>query len=130
MLTRSLWKCRACRLSWFPAGGAATACPACGGTELGGTLELFHVGIALIALAGLGWLAPSFLGDHPLPAFASIIESPARTEAAPPRHADEVTTVKQEQRHVTVKDRRTSKLTSKKVKKRQKAKKRSQHVQR
>jgi len=50
MLTRSLLQCRACRLTWFPQRGSGAACPACGGTKLGGTFELFHAGIALIAL--------------------------------------------------------------------------------
>ena len=54
MLTKSLLQCRACRLTWFPTGGAGAACPACGGTRVGGTLELFHVGIALIALGAIG----------------------------------------------------------------------------
>src|SRR5437773_11996935 len=55
MLTRSLLQCRACRLTWFPQRGSGAPCPACGGTKLGGTFELFHAGIALIALGLIGW---------------------------------------------------------------------------
>src|SRR5947199_6090780 len=62
MLTRSLLQCRACRLTWFPQRGSGAACPACGGTKIGGTLELFHAGIALIALGLIGW----FLRHGPL----------------------------------------------------------------
>src|SRR5439155_25872694 len=31
-----LLRCQTCRLSWFPQGGPATACPACGGSHIGG----------------------------------------------------------------------------------------------
>src|SRR5918911_1351578 len=55
MLTRSLLQCRACRLTWFPQGAAAAACPACGGTKVGGTLEFFHLGIALILVGAGAW---------------------------------------------------------------------------
>src|SRR5438132_12179215 len=55
MLTKSLLQCRACRLTWFPTGGAGAACPACGGRRVGGRLELFQVGIGLMALGGIGW---------------------------------------------------------------------------
>src|ERR1700694_4667702 len=50
-------RCRACRLKWFPQGDAGAPCPACGSSEVGTALQLFHVGIALIALALIGWMA-------------------------------------------------------------------------
>lgn len=148
MLT-SLLKCRACRLSWFPQGGAAAACPACGGTQVGGTLELFHVGVLLILVAVAGWVAPSVLGDNAgifavgvAPTVPAVIQSkevtanvengPARGETVTLRRGEEVTIVKQERRRVLVKDRRGNQVyvSKKKLKKRHKAKKRSEHVQR
>jgi hypothetical protein len=150
MLT-SLSKCRACRLSWFPQGGAAAACPGCGGTEVGGTLELFHVGVLLILLAVGGWVAPMVLGDGTAALFpertatpasvpaviqsketASVEKGPDRGETVTLRRGEEVTIVKQERRRVLVKDRRGNQVyvSKKKLKKRHKAKKRSEHVQR
>ena len=87
MLT-SLLKCRACRLSWFPRGETAAGCPACGGTKLGGTLEPFHIGMALILLALAGWAAPLVLGDRAaltLPAILQSRPAVAEAERAPPR---------------------------------------------
>src|SRR5258705_12613279 len=55
MLTRSLRQCHACRLTWFPQTGAGAGCPACGGTKVGGTLELFHAGVALILAGAIAW---------------------------------------------------------------------------
>src|SRR5438046_2392463 len=55
MLTRSLRQCHACRLTWFPQTGAGAACPACGGTRIGGRLELFHAGLALILAGAIAW---------------------------------------------------------------------------
>ena len=150
MLT-SLLKCRACRLSWFPRGEAAAACPACGGTELGGTLELFHLGVLLILVAVAGWVAPMVLGDGaalfqeraaspvPVPAViqskeltANVEKGPDRGETVTLRRGEEVTIVKQERKRVLVKDRRGNQVyvSKKKLKKRHKAKKRSEHVQR
>src|SRR2546421_11228729 len=88
MLTTSLLRCRACRLTWFPQGGAAAACPACGGEKLGGTLELFHLGIALIAAGLIGWMGPMILGEHalpsiPIPAFLQSNEPTAAVERSP-----------------------------------------------
>ncbi len=91
MLTKSLLQCRACRLTWFPQGGAGAACPACGGTNLGGTLELFHAGLALIVLGAIGW----FLRHGPLsvlpaaPAHAPVqsMQPLASVEHASPAHA-------------------------------------------
>jgi len=117
----SLLRCRACRLTWFPQGGAGAACPACGGTKLGGTLELFHVGIALIALGLGGWfMRQGSLGERAAAAIPALIQT------------KEPAADKQEDRRVAVKDKRSSQVhvSTNKVKKRQKAKKRSQHVQR
>ena len=124
MLT-SLLKCRACRLSWFPRGETAAACPACGGTKLGGTLEPFHIGMALILLALAGWAAPLVLGDRAALTLPAILQSKpavAEAERAPPR-AGEVQVP-------AAKVVRSTKFKSVKSKKRQKAKKRSKHVQR
>ena len=54
MSTKSLAQCHACRLTWFRQGEAA-GCPACGGTRIGGTLQLFHAGLVLSALGLMGW---------------------------------------------------------------------------
>ncbi len=123
MLTTSLLRCRACSLKWFPKGGAVAACPACGGAKFGGTLELFHVGIALIALGLAGWVGPLFLGERALPTIPAVLQSKeltANVEKGP-----------------SVKDRRgdqvnvpSKKIKSHRVKRSKKAKKRSQHVQR
>src|SRR5437763_13685360 len=76
MLTRSLLQCRACRLTWFPQRGSGAACPACGGTKLGGTFELFHAGIALIALGLIRWfLRHGPLGDQFGTALPAIIQA-------------------------------------------------------
>ncbi len=128
-MLKSLSRCRACRLKWFPQRGAGAACPACGATQVGGTLELFHVGVALIALALISWMGRRALADHPLATIPAVIQAKELT-------AD----VKREDRRVPVKDRRgnqvyvpsnkvkSDKVKSTKVKRRQKAKKRSQHV--
>jgi hypothetical protein len=58
MPKKRLLRCRACRLKWFPQGDAGAPCPACGSSEVGTALQLFHVGVALIALALIGWVAP------------------------------------------------------------------------
>jgi len=148
MLT-SLSKCRACRLSWFPQGGTAAACPACGGNQVGGTLELFHVGILLILLAVAGWVAPMAFGESvnlfperaaspvAVPAVvqsketANVEKGPDRGETVTLRRGEEVTIVKQERKRVLVKDRRGNQVyVSKKKLKKRKAKKRSEHVQR
>jgi hypothetical protein len=115
MFTKSLRQCHACRLTWFPQGGAAS-CPACGGTKIGGTLELFHVGLALILIGAVGWLfrqGPLSEGGAPP---AQAVHG-AQLAQAPERHHD---------------DEAVSKKTDKvKVKRRQKkAKTRSKHVQR
>ena len=124
MLT-SLRKCRECRLSWFPRGEAAAACPACGGTRLGGTLEPFHSGMALILLALAGWAAPLALGDRAALTLPAILQSKpavAEAERAPPREG--------EVQVPPTKVVRSTKVKSTRSKRRQKAKKRSKHVQR
>jgi hypothetical protein len=150
MPTKSLLQCRACRLTWFPDGGAAAACPACGGTKLGGTLQLFHVGILLIALGGIGWwfrhgpfsespgvMVPSAFQLKELT--ANVQRGPSQGQPVTLRRGEEVTVVKRENRRVLVKDRRgnqvyvsSKKIKPAKVKRRQKkvAKTRSKHVQR
>jgi len=133
MLTKSLLQCRACRLTWFPQGGAGAGCPACGGTEIGGTLELFHAGIALIVLALIGL----FLRHGPLviPAAAPVATAsaiPVKQASAGPDRAAPVPPAR-----VTAPARRTQvavstkKVKASKSKRRQKkAKTRSKHVQR
>src|SRR5437870_3127291 len=59
MLGKKLVQCRSCRLKWIPKGEPAGTCPACGGKELTGTLELFHVGLALVVFAGVAWVVPA-----------------------------------------------------------------------
>jgi hypothetical protein len=123
MLTTSLLRCRACRLTWFPKGGTGAACPACGGAKVGGTLELFHVGIALIAAGLIGWMGPMILGENPLPAIPAIMQSKELTAEV--------------EKGSAVKERRgdqvyvpSKKIKPHKIKRAKKAKKRSQHVQR
>jgi len=111
--------------------------PACGGTKIGGTLEPFHIGMALIALGLAGWAAPRLLGDRAaltlprlslprlslpalsLPAILQSKEPVAETQRAP--------SAAPRPRSLPPK---STKLKSTKVKKRHKAKKRSKHVQR
>ncbi|SRR6266478_547076 len=118
-----LLRCQTCRLSWFPQRGPATACPACGGSHFGGALQLFHVGILLIALAVGGWAWP-YIGQIPgverIPFGAPAPETPKKPAVA-----------KQED-HRVLKERRVGQVhvPPKKVKKRQKAKTRSKYVQR
>jgi len=116
-----LVRCQTCRLTWFPQGGAAAACPACAGQDVRGALELFHIGVALIVLGLMGYA-------WPLVARSSLIEIPK--PAAPV--ADKVSVARQEERRVAVKDRHVAPVhvNSRKTKKRQKAKTRSKYVQR
>jgi hypothetical protein len=146
MLTRSLRRCRACRLKWFPKGGAGAACPACGGSDAGAVLEPFHAGIALIVLALVGWTGQQAFGERASPAVPAVVQDrtvtaerrPARGETAPHRH-EELAVAKREERRVLAKNRRgeqvyasSKKVKSKKVKsnkvKRHKKGTRSQHV--
>jgi len=117
MLTRSLLQCRACRLTWFPQGGAVRACPACGGTKVGGTLEFFHAGLALIVLGLIGWwLRHGQLGERPVAAVPAAVQTKqltASVERGTPVYVS------------------SKKVKPSKVKRRQKkAKTRSKHVQR
>ena len=140
MLTRSLQQCRACRLTWFPQAGAGAACPACGGTKVGGTPELFHAGIALITLGLIGWfLRHGPLGERPaapVPAPVQSTQPIARVERAKSVYLSS-TKVKPAKvkptlvKRTTVKPSKVSKVKASKVKRRpKKAKTRSQHVQR
>jgi hypothetical protein len=92
--------------------------------KIGGTLEPFHIGMALIALAVIGWTAPLILGDRALatfPAIAQAVAPSADAERAPSHGTDT---------HVSSTKVKSTKVKSSKVKKRQKAKKRSKNVQR
>ena len=123
MLTTSLLRCRACRLTWFPHGETGAACPACGGAKIGGTLELFHLGVALILLGLAGWMAPLLLGDRPLPAVIALMQ--AKEPTAEAENASAVKERRSDPVNVPAK-----KTRSHKVKHAKKAKKRSHHVQR
>jgi hypothetical protein len=120
MFTKSLRQCHACRLTWFPQGGTAS-CPACGGTKIGGTLELFHAGLALIAVGLAGWVF-----RH-----GPLSESGTAPEPAPAAmHASRLTETPERHNEVSVASKKT-KTDKVKVKRRQKkAKTRSKHVQR
>jgi hypothetical protein len=130
-MAKKLLRCRACRLTWFSERKAAAACPACGGKEVGATLELFHIGMVLIALAAIGWMRPLIaqvaLGEGILPAAAALINAKKLTVDV------ERGVLKREDRRALVKDRRGNQVyvSSDELKRRQKAKKtRSKHVQR
>jgi hypothetical protein len=140
MLTRSLQQCRGCRLTWFPQPGAGAACPACGGTKVGGTPELFHAGIALVAVGLTGWfLRHGPLGEHSTAPVAAVVQSTrlvAKVEPANPVYVSS-TKVKPARvkpvavKRTTVKPTKVSKVKASKVKRRpKKAKTRSNHVQR
>ncbi|HWE22421.1 MAG TPA: hypothetical protein VG496_00650 [Myxococcales bacterium] len=114
----SLKQCHGCRLTWFPQ-GRNPACPACGGTRLGGTFELFHAGLLLIALGSIGWV----FRHGPLS---------ERTSAAEPVAVHATSVAENNERradaHVPAKKTKPDKVN---VKRRQKkAKTRSKHVQR
>jgi hypothetical protein len=134
MLTRSLQQCHACRLTWFPQSGAGAGCPACGGTKIGGTLELFHAGVVLIAIGLIGWFVRHGpLAERlpfPLPAIVQTKEAPARVERAPAP----VAVVKDrpgKPLYVSSKKIKPSKVKASKPKRRpKKAKTGSKHVQR
>jgi hypothetical protein len=135
MLTRSLKQCHGCRLTWFPQAGGAAACPACGGTRVGGTLEVFHAGIVLIALGLIGW----FLRHDPLSLQLPSPLAPATAVAQAPAHVERAQSVpppvvKERQSkpvYVSSKKLKPSKVKASKVKRRpKKANTRSKHVQR
>src|SRR5467141_211357 len=79
MPKKRLLRCRACRLKWFPQGDANAPCPACGSSDVGGALQLFHLGIALIALALIGWVAPLIGGrsvaERPVAILGPVVEA-------------------------------------------------------
>ena len=137
MLTRSLLQCRACRLTWFPQRGSAAACPACGGTKVGGTFELFHAGIALIVLGLMGWfLRHGPLGEQfrmTIPAIIETRQPAANVERTtqvyvPPKKSQVYVPARKSQVLVSSKKIKSTKV---KVKRRQKkAKTRSKYVQR
>jgi hypothetical protein len=140
---RSLLRCHGCRLTWFPQGGATSACPACGGTKLGGTLELFHFGVALISLGLTGWfLRHGPLGElRPPPAVPTVIQGSAQPVAVAQRPASAPVYVSSTparvkpaavKRTAAVKPGvKVSKLKASTAKRRpKKASKRSKHVQR
>jgi hypothetical protein len=144
MLTRSLRRCRSCRLKWFPKRGDAAACPACGSGDSGAVLEPFHAGIALVALALVGWTGQQAFGERASTAVPAVVQErtvtaehrPARGETATHRRGEELAVAKREERRVLAKNRRDEQVyaSSKKVKfskvKRHKKGTRSQHVQR
>jgi len=47
-----------------------------------GTLELFHLGVALILLGLAGWMGPLLLGDRPLPAVIALMQAKEVTAEA------------------------------------------------
>ena len=118
MSTKSLLQCHACRLTWFPQGGAA-GCPACGGTKVGGTFRLFHAGLALIAVGVTGWfLRHGPLSEQAVAPAAAMVETKQLSPSVD--RGSEV--------YVSSSKTKSSKV---KVKRRQKkAKTRSKHVQR
>jgi hypothetical protein len=140
MLIRSLRQCRACRLTWFPQAGAGTACPACGGTRVGGTPELFHAGIGLVALGLMGlFLRHGPLGEHPAALSAAVVESAPLAGKAEPANRLYVSSTNTKLKPAKVKTaamKRTtvskaSKVKASKLKRRpKKPKARSHHVQR
>jgi len=118
MLTKSLVQCHACRLTWFPQGGAA-ACPACGGTKLGGTLELFHAGLALIALGLIGWFfRHGPLSEHAVAPAPAVVQTKQLTPGVDQGSQASLSSRKIKSNKVKVKRRH------------KKAKTRSKHVQR
>lgn len=118
MSTKSLLQCHACRLTWFPQGGAA-GCPACGGTKVGGTLRLFHAGLALIALGASGWfLRHGPLMEHPAAPAPAMVETKQLSPSVD-RGSE-----------VYVSSRKTKSNVVKVKRRQKKAKTRSKHVQR
>jgi hypothetical protein len=70
-----LWRCTRCRLRWVPE-GAAKSCPACGHTQVGRTLEAFHLGVVLLLVAAGSWLRP-YMKEGALSALARETARPA-----------------------------------------------------
>jgi len=137
MPIRSLQQCRGCRLTWFPQAGAGSACPACGGTKVGGTPELFHAGIALVALGLIGWfLRHGPLSERPAALSAAVVASTPLPGKAEPGNRLYVSSTNTKLKPAKVRPaamKRTTVKPSKvsKVKRRpKKPKARSNHVQR
>jgi hypothetical protein len=130
MLIKSLQKCRACRLTWFPQAGVGAACPACGGTKVGGTPELFHAGMILVALGLIGWfLRQGPISEHPAAPVPAVVQSTSLVGKAEPGNRVYVSSTKF--KPAKVKPSKVSKVKVSKVKRRpKKAKTRSYHVQR
>ncbi len=130
MPIRSLQKCRACRLTWFPQAGAGAACPACGGMKVGGTPELFHAGIALVALGSIGWfLRHGPVSERTAAPVPAIVQSTPLAGKADPGNRVYVASTKF--KPARVKPSKVSKVKASTVKRRpKKAKTRSNHVQR
>lgn len=78
MMKNKLLRCRSCQLKWIPRGETTGECPACGGKDVGGTLEIFHVGILLVVLAVIAWVVPSMgpppPGEGPLATVMSLFQ--------------------------------------------------------
>ena len=91
MLGKKLVQCRSCRLKWIPTGEPAGTCPACGGKELAGAFELFHVGLALVVLAGIAWVVPARAsspeGGRPVATAAAMPPAVETKRAAAPHYA-------------------------------------------
>jgi hypothetical protein len=142
MLTRGLLQCRACRLTWFPQAGAGAACPACGGTNAGGTLELFHAGIALIAIGAIGWFLRHgpLIQDSaaPVPAVVQATQPIASVERGKPASVSSTNVKPLKVKPTAVKrttarpgkDRVTKVKASKLTRRQKKAKTRRKYVQR
>src|SRR3954447_7017483 len=130
MQIRSLQRCRACRLTWFRQVGAGAACPACGGIEVGGTPELFHAGVALVALGLIGWsLRHGPVGEHAAAPVPAVVQSTSLAGKAEPGNRVYVSSTKF--KPARVKPSKVSKVKASKVKRRpKKSKTRSNHVQR
>jgi hypothetical protein len=117
-------------VTWFPQAGAGAACPACGGTKVGGTPELFHAGIALVALGLIGWFLPHApVGEHAAAPSPALVQSAALAGNAEPGNRVYVSSTKF--KPARVKPSKVSKVKASKVKRRpKKSKTRSNHVQR
>jgi hypothetical protein len=138
MLTTSLRQCHGCRLTWFPQSGAGAACPACGGTKIGGTPELFHAGIALILAGAIAWFMRhgplSEAGVAPAPVAARSAQPIAGDERKPPVSSVKVDPAKVKPvavKRTVVKPGKVKKVKANAIKRRpKKAKTRSKYVQR
>jgi hypothetical protein len=114
-----LLRCMRCRLKWFPEGGSARNCPACGHTQVRRTIEAFHLGAILLLVAAGSWLMPSMKeGDLPAqpretarPAFITakrltldVEDGPNEGQRLTFRRGDRVTVLRLEGARVLVHD--------------------------